>query len=106
MENRCMAGTGSVAAISLNSRPASQETELCAPAFPHASLQRLHWPQCGFTVQADIRNGAGTDACDEKHLGCDGTHCVGEERERVLKRGDRKRIKVPAISTKPENQLN
>jgi hypothetical protein len=53
-----------------------------------------------------IRNGTGIDVCDEKHLGCDGMYCVGGELWARGETCDRKSIKVPAISTKSENQLN
>jgi hypothetical protein len=46
------------------------------------------------------------DVCDEKHLGCDEMYCVGEELEARAETCDRERIKIPAISTKSENQLN
>jgi hypothetical protein len=46
------------------------------------------------------------DVCDERHLGCDEMSCVGGEMGARAETCDEKRIKVPAISTKSENQLN
>jgi hypothetical protein len=53
-----------------------------------------------------IRSWEEMDVCDEKHLGCDGMYCVGEETRAHDEIRVRKRMKVRAISTKPENQLN
>jgi hypothetical protein len=46
------------------------------------------------------------DVCDERHLGCDEMYCVGGEIGTRAETCDERRIKVRAISTKPENQLN
>jgi len=58
-----MAEAGGVGVVALQLSSFLPKRRSCAPASSHALLQRLHWPQWGWTVQVGIRNTRGMDVC-------------------------------------------